>query len=152
MILKTYTIFIFFSTIVLNVIILYFCCCKYHYFMKIAEKIKLFRTSKNLSQKEVAVLIGIDQAQYSRIESGKVEPTLSSLEKIAEALGVKIPDFFTEENHLDVNSYDKNLIDKLRLIEELEENEKKSIFSIIDIAITKKRLTDTLSNALKFAH
>lgn len=120
--------------------------------MDIGDKIKLFRTNKNLSQKEVALSIGIDQAQYSRIESGKVEPTISSLEKIAEALAVKISDFFSEENPIDINSYDKSIVDKLRLIDELEENEKKSIFSIIDIALTKKRLTDSLTNALKFSH
>ena len=50
--------------------------------MNIADKIKTARTNKGLSQKEIAITIGIDQAQYSRIESGKVEPTLSSLEKM----------------------------------------------------------------------
>ena len=44
--------------------------------LELADKIRAYRTSKNLSQKEVALSIGIDQAQYSRIESGKVEPTL----------------------------------------------------------------------------
>lgn len=116
--------------------------------MTIGDKIKIFRTNKGLSQKEVAVSIGIDQAQYSRIESGKVEPTLSSLEKIADALGVKVGEFFNEGLPVDVNSYDKNVVERLRLLDELEDIEKKSIFNIIDMAISKKRLKDTLSNAL----
>jgi len=37
------------------------------------------------------------------------------------------------------------------LLDELEDVEKTSIFNIIDIAITKKRLTDTLLNALNIA-
>lgn len=115
--------------------------------MDIGEKIKALRVDKKLSQKEVALNIGIDQAQYSRIESGKVEPTLSSLEKIADALGVKVADLFTEEKTVDVNSYDSNLVERLRLIDELDEQERKSIFSIIDIAISKKRLKDFLNNA-----
>jgi transcriptional regulator with XRE-family HTH domain len=119
--------------------------------MNIGERIKLFRSNKNLSQKEVAVSIGIDQAQYSRIESGKVEPTLSSLEKIANALGITVAELFSQERPADVNSYDKTLVDRLRLLDELEDSERKSIFNIIDMAITKKRLTDTLSNALNFA-
>lgn len=116
--------------------------------INIGEKIKQHRTAKGLSQKEVALNVGIDQAQYSRIESGKVEPTLSSLEKIAEALSVKISDFLDEENALDINSYDKTVIDKIRLIDELEDNEKKSIFNIIDIAISRKRLKENLTTAL----
>jgi transcriptional regulator with XRE-family HTH domain len=119
--------------------------------MNIGERIKLFRTNKNLSQKEVAFSIGIDQAQYSRIESGKVEPTLSSIEKIAEALGISIAEFFSKDKPIDVNSYDKDIVERLKLLEELEEQERKSIFNIMDIAITKKRLTDSLSKALNLA-
>jgi transcriptional regulator with XRE-family HTH domain len=117
--------------------------------IQIADKIKKYRTAKGLSQKEIAIDLGIDQAQYSRIESGKVEPTLSSLEKIAEALNVRLPELFDDNIVLDINSYDKSAIDKLRLVEELDEQEKKSIFNIIDIAISRKRLKDNLLEALK---
>ena len=117
--------------------------------IQIADKIKKHRTAKGLSQKEIALEVGIDQAQYSRIENGKVEPTLSSLEKIANALNVSLTELFDDNIVLDINSYDKSAIDKLRLVEELEEEEKKSIFNIIDIAISRKRLKDNLIEALK---
>lgn len=116
--------------------------------MDIGDRIKHFRTVKGLSQKEVATNIGIDQAQYSRIESGKVEPTLSSLGKIAEALSIEIAELFSKEKPVDVNSYDKNIVERLQLLDQLEDVEKKSIFNIIDMAISKKRLKDTLTNAL----
>ncbi len=114
----------------------------------VGEKIKYFRTSKGLSQKEIALNVGIDQAQYSRIESGKVEPTLSSLNKIAESLDIKISDLFNDELAIDINSYDKNVVDKIRLIDELEDIEKKSIFTIIDIAISRKRMKDNLQQMI----
>ncbi|MDR0207267.1 MAG: helix-turn-helix domain-containing protein [Bacteroidales bacterium] len=117
--------------------------------IQIADKIKKHRTAKGLSQKEIALEISIDQAQYSRIENGKVEPTLSSLEKIADALNVSLTELFDDNIVLDINSYDKSAIDKLRLVDELEEEEKKSIFNIIDIAISRKRLKDNLIEALK---
>lgn len=119
--------------------------------MNIGNRIKQIRTSKKLSQKELALSIGIDQGQYSRMENSKVEPTLSSLEKIAEALDIKITELFDENEPIDVNSYDKSIVERLRLLDQLEETEKTSIFNIIDMAISKKRLEDVLSNALNGA-
>ena len=115
----------------------------------IGQKIKEIRKSKNLSQKQVALEMGIDQAQYSRIESGKVEPTISSLTKVAEAMGIKLSDFFSDDaKSYDVNAYDENLIAKLKMLDELDETERKSIFSIIDIAVSRKRLMNMLRGVL----
>lgn len=60
-------------------------------------------------------------------------------------------ELFSTKEPIDVNSYDKNIIERLKLLDELDEIEKKSIFNIIDMAISKKRLKDTLSNALNTA-
>jgi len=64
------------------------------------------------------------------------------------ALDIKIAELFDENEPIDVNSYDKSIVERLRLLDQLEETEKASIFNIIDMAITKKRLKDTLFNAL----
>jgi len=116
-----------------------------------STRIKKYRTAKGVSQKEIALEVGIDQAQYSRIESGKVEPTLSSLGKIADALGVRLPELLDDNIVLDINSYNKSALDKIRLVEELDEQEKKSIFNIIDIAISRKRLKDNLTSMVNEA-
>jgi hypothetical protein len=47
-----------------------------------------------------------------------------------------------------VNSADKSLMEKIRLIEQLDDKEKTSIFNIIDSLFAKKKLRDTLSNAI----
>ena len=117
--------------------------------LELSDKIRAYRTNKNFSQKEVALSIGIDQAQYSRIESGKVEPTLPSLRKIAEALGVTVGDFFSDDKPLDVNSVDSDLVERLKLLSELAPDEQKSICHILDIAIHKKRLKDSLQEVLR---
>jgi len=117
--------------------------------MQIGEKIKKTRQSKNLAQKEVALALGMDQSQYSRIENGKTDPYFSTIDKIAQALNVQLAELLMEEIVFkSVDSYDRSLVEKIELIEQLEENERKSIFYIVDGLVSKKRLKDTLTKAL----
>lgn len=117
--------------------------------MEIGKKIKKIRESKGLSAKEVISIAGIGSAMYSRIENGVNEPSLATLEKIAKALGVKIADIFDQDNALaELNSYDSSLMEKVKIIETLPEEERKTVFSVVDAFITKQKLKKTLSNAL----
>jgi len=129
-----------------KVLFRYFCCdLKQYQGMNIGEKIKKLRSAKNLSQKEVAVSLNMDPAQYSRIENGKSDPYFSTIEKIAKALGVEVADLVTGED-LDVNTADKSLMEKLRYLDQLEEKEKNAFFALLDSLIAKKKLKDNLSN------
>jgi len=120
--------------------------------MQIGASIKKIRESKGLSQKEVALSIRMDSAQYSRIENDKTDPTFSTIEKISRALGVELSELFkADEVFRDVNSYDKTLLEKLSMIEKLEEKEKQAFYSILDALVAKKKLKDTLSNAINIA-
>jgi len=120
--------------------------------MNIGDQIKKIRTAKNLSQKEVALSLDMDQAQFSRIENGKTDPAFSTIEKVAQALGVGLTELVNvEEDILEVNSYDKSIIEKMALIDQLEEKEKSSFFTILDALVSKKRLKESLSNALNLA-
>jgi transcriptional regulator with XRE-family HTH domain len=117
--------------------------------MNIGEQIKKTRTAKNLSQKEVALALEMDQAQFSRIENGKTDPSFSTIEKIAQALGVELVELVNADDIFrEVNSYDKSIFEKLALVDQLEEKEKSAFFSILDALVSKKRLKDTLTHAL----
>ena len=48
------------------------------------------RAQRDLTQKELAELSGIDQSDISKIERGIANPTVSTLEKIASALNGKL--------------------------------------------------------------
>lgn len=54
-----------------------------------------------------------------------------------------------EDVFKEINSYDKTLMEKLRYIDTLDEEEKQALYSILDDLIAKKRLKDTLSKALE---
>lgn len=55
----------------------------------IAAKIKEMRLKKNMTQEELASLVGKDKTQISKIESGR-NLTISTIVQIVKALGGKI--------------------------------------------------------------
>jgi transcriptional regulator with XRE-family HTH domain len=101
--------------------------------MSIGENIKMVREAKKLSQKQVALSIDMDPSQYSKIEKGKTDPSVSTVEKISAALGVSLSELFqSDEIFKDINSIDKTIMEKIKLIEQLDDQEKNSLFNIID--------------------
>jgi transcriptional regulator with XRE-family HTH domain len=117
--------------------------------MNIGEKIRKVREAKGLSQKEISAMVNMDQSQYSKIENDKTDPTTSTLEKIAKALGIDVSELFVSDKIFkDINSADKTIMEKLRLIELLDNKEQQSIYNIVDGLVASKKLRDTLSSAL----
>ena len=55
---------------------------------KLGENLKKLRLKKKLSQGDLAKKLDVDRAYISNIENGRMNPTLSTLEKIAGALRV----------------------------------------------------------------
>lgn len=117
--------------------------------MKLSAVIKKVREAKGLTQKEVALSLKMDASQYSRIENGKTDPSFTIVAKIAKALGVTLAELFEADNiFTSINSADKTLMEKIKVIEQLDEQERNSIYNIIDGLFAKKKLKDTLSTAL----
>jgi transcriptional regulator with XRE-family HTH domain len=56
---------------------------------KIGMKIKALRGKRGLSQEKLAAKAGITRGYLARLETGRHEPTLTMLGKIAKALKVK---------------------------------------------------------------
>jgi transcriptional regulator with XRE-family HTH domain len=56
--------------------------------VRLGKNIKHIRERKKMSQGDICRALGFDRAQMSNIEAGKGNPTLSTIEKIASALGV----------------------------------------------------------------
>ena len=61
-------------------------------FLKLGYKIKFERGKQKISQLELALKTGLTTRTVSRIECGTIDTKLSTLIKIADALGVKITD------------------------------------------------------------
>ena len=129
----------------------YFCVTAKHKNMSVSERIKAIRKVQKLSQQQVSERMGIDRAQYSRIETGRTEPTVSTLEKVASALGVEVADFFQKGLDYEASSYDSSILEKVKIVEQLDEDLRRSIFTFIDLAANNKKMKDVLNNALNIA-
>jgi DNA-binding XRE family transcriptional regulator len=58
--------------------------------MQIANMISKARCERNITQKELAIITGIHQAEISKIERGIGNPSIKTLERIAKGLGLKL--------------------------------------------------------------
>jgi transcriptional regulator with XRE-family HTH domain len=57
---------------------------------KLGENIKKIRLAKGMTQGDLCRKLEVDRAYMSNIESGKKNPTLSTIENIAKALNVSV--------------------------------------------------------------
>lgn len=112
----------------------------------IAGNIRRLRELKQLSQKQVSADSGVPQGQYSRIENGRVEPAVSTLEKLARVFEVSITEFFRSDD-ID-EQINLPLLEKIKLIDSLGDEEKQALFKMIDLAITNKKMKDNLQSML----
>lgn len=93
-----------------------------------ASRLKEIRKSKGLTQEEVCEITGIDVSNYSKMETGKIAPSMTSLYKLVFKAGF-VPNELFEYEHL---SSEKNLDDCIQEIyEELSISEKKCLYKIL---------------------
>ena len=60
----------------------------------LGKRIRWLRTKVGLTQEQLAERAELSMKHLGEIERGKGNPTLSSLENIADAFGVSLPDLF----------------------------------------------------------
>ena len=60
--------------------------------VQVAQAIRSLRLGHGLSQRQLALRMGVPRTYVSKIENEKATPTLSSLNRLATALEVSIPD------------------------------------------------------------
>ena len=64
--------------------------------VRLAKAIRSLRHRSGLSQRQLALRMGVPRTYVSKIENEKAVPTLSSLARLARALEVSVPDLLRE--------------------------------------------------------
>lgn len=67
-------------------------------YQQVGKRLRLIRKQKGFTQAELAEKAELSDNFIGLIERGEGHPTLPTLDKIAEALGVKLSDFFVSDD------------------------------------------------------
>ena len=59
---------------------------------KLAKRIKALREQRGLTQEALAAKAGVSRGYLARLEIGRHDPTVGTVEKLAKALRVKVTD------------------------------------------------------------
>ena len=62
--------------------------------INVGKQIQKLRESKGISQQDLAAKCNFEKSNMSRLEAGRVNPTLSTLEKVANALDITLTELF----------------------------------------------------------
>src|SRR4051812_21630051 len=60
------------------------------HFSRVAAELEVRRKKARLTQRELAARSGLDQAEVSRILSGRTQPRIGTAERLARALGAEL--------------------------------------------------------------
>jgi transcriptional regulator with XRE-family HTH domain len=117
--------------------------------MNLAENIKSIREDKNLKQIEVATHIGVDKSAYSKIEKGLRALTVDELQKMSQLFNLTTDQIINYDGNkvpTEVVIEDKTAVEQIRLIQQLEDEDKQTIFKLIDKMLTNKKFKDFFAN------
>lgn len=112
--------------------------------MNVGINIRKLREDRGVKQSEIADLIGMHRSNYSKIENGQREISVAAVDKIARFFNITIDELVHLGNDLpdEVSMQDKSTAEQIKLIQELDQEEKSMVFKMIETFLTKKKFKD----------
>lgn len=116
----------------------------YNSMQHIGKNIKKIREEKGLTQQSIADLIAMHRSNYSRVETGDRDLSIDAISKIAKYFNMTIDQLVNFEGDIpqEVTIEDKALVEQVKLIQELEPDEKSMVFKMVDTFLTQKKFKD----------
>ena len=99
----------------------------------LGEKIKKYRESKNMTQGEIADILGVKAATISKYEAGTLEPNIESLKRLADLFEVSVDELIKED------SFDISKINILEVLKEQKNMTKANIQQMLYFISTERQ-------------
>lgn len=86
----------------------------------------------------------MDKSAYSKIEKGTMAITVEELYKAAQLFNITTDQILAYDGDIpsEVVIEDKTAVEQLRLIQQLEDEDRQTIFKLIETMLTKKKFKD----------
>jgi transcriptional regulator with XRE-family HTH domain len=112
--------------------------------MSVGTIIKKIREQKGMLQKQVALTLNIGNTNYNKMENGNREPSVTELQQLAKLFNMSVDEILNFEGEVptDVTVEDKPSFEQVNLINQLDEDDRQTVFKIIDTMLTKKKFKD----------
>jgi transcriptional regulator with XRE-family HTH domain len=119
---------------------LFYLCRKFER-MQTGTIIKRIREDKGLMQKEVSAHLGIGNSNYNKLENGHRDLSVDELQKLAILFNMTTDEILNYGNVVPtaIKVEGKPDFEKLHLINQLQEDDKQTVYKIIDTMLTKQK-------------
>jgi transcriptional regulator with XRE-family HTH domain len=103
-----------------------------------------------LAYEKIAIVADIQASNYSTIHSKQRDISIGAMDKIVQFFGMAVDDLIHFEGNIrkDVTIEDKTVSERVRMIEQLEEEDKQALYRIIDGMLTKYKFKDFFNKNL----
>ena len=114
--------------------------------MELHDKIKILRKKKGISQKDLADHVGLHLSHLSRLENGHYQPSLAVLKKLVELFEVSA-DYLLDDSaeNYQVKIKDKGLAERMKMVDTLEDDDRRALIQVIDCMLTKRKMLALLT-------
>lgn len=113
--------------------------------IRLGDNIKKLRKQKAWSQSELAEKASITLTHVNRLETGKYNPSIDVVLRLAQALDVSLDQLVLDNlDDVSVQVENKSLAERIRLIETLTENRREALFQILDDMLTNQKMRQFL--------
>ena len=88
--------------------------------------------------------LGIGNSNYSKIENGVREITVKELQKLSRLFDMTLDQIVNFDGDIpeEVTLQDKSNMEQLNLINQLDDEDRDTVFKVIDTTLTKKKFKD----------
>ena len=107
-----------------------------------ADRLRQLRKQRDLSQAELAQLVGLHTNLIGRYERGESRPAADTLKRLADALGVS-SDYLLEgavDQAAKARFEDRELLEQFQQVEQLPDHDKALVKSFLDAFLFKRKV------------
>ncbi len=121
--------------------------------MQIGNIIKRIREDKGMMQKEISAHLEIGNSNYNKLENGHRDLSLEELQKLSILFNLTTDEILNYGNVIPkaIKVEGKPDFEKLHLINQLQEDDKNTVFKIINTMLTKQKFQTFFEQNLQTA-